>query len=141
LQPRRGSFLSFSADLASSGDDISELVTNLNQLVKSLQEVSVDLDRALKGSDAKLRQAINSLSASLGRAGETAETISRETDRLSRSLRSGVDVVVVDINNLAKDLSRAAQSVTSAMDRLDNPKALIAGPNAKSLGPGERLRE
>lgn len=129
----------FSTDLAKSGDDLSELVVNLNDLVGSLKVVSVDLQEMLKGSDPKWRKAIGSLHSTLSQAEEAVETVTEETELLSRSMRSGIDVLIVDINNVARDLSRAAQSVTAAMDRLDDPKALIAGPSERSLGPGEKL--
>ena len=77
----------------------------------------------------------------LENVGSTSKTVDRESEKLAKSFRSAIDLLVVDVNNVSKDISRAAQSVTAAMEQFDDPSSLLTGPSEGALGPGERIKE
>jgi len=129
----------FTSGLAASEEDFQALVKNLKEITDHLGKVSVSLEKTLKGSDRKLQVALDNMAEALAGFNQTAQTVNAESKKLSKTFTSGIDVVVVDINNVTKDISRAARSVSAAMEKLDDPKSIIVGPNEKSLGPGESL--
>ena len=45
----------------------------------------------------------------------------------------------LELTNVSRDVRTSADVLTTAGQRLSNPRAILFGPDKKQLGPGEKL--
>ncbi len=134
---------------------LPELLNNLNQMVsnaslffsdsnqkafsdtiKNLQSVSDRLQKG-EGDLAETLQSISDFSSELAKLGRN---FNQRIDGVSQAIESAADTVTREVSSLSQELSSTARSVSSTLENYENPRALIAGPNSESLGPGEGAR-
>lgn len=125
------------------------LVANKNSLVEAangIRDASVDtrlaaanvsqaasrIEKSVVGvstnADATLKQA----TATLGQMQQDASLIS---ERLQRLAETGT----LEITNVSRDVRTSADVLTTAGQRLANPRSILFGPSKQQLGPGEKL--
>lgn len=128
---RVGNILESVESLASSfaGDDrgIGDLVKNTETLITDLRDLSRTAEKTLKKISG---EPISELSSLLRELRELTTTIEASTR----------DLVVTQSNNLGRlseDLRRAAAALSRTMESFERPRALLSGPAAGELGPGE----
>lgn len=95
----------------------------------AVERVSSDAQPAIKQADATLRE--------LARA---VQALERETTTLAKQLEQATDSGAHEIRATAQELRSSAEILSRAADRLQDPRAVIFGPSAAQLGPGERMR-
>jgi phospholipid/cholesterol/gamma-HCH transport system substrate-binding protein len=95
----------------------------------AVERVSADAQPAIKQADATLRD--------LARA---VHALERETTALAKRLEQATDSGAHEIRATAQELRSSAEILSRAADRLQDPRAVIFGPSAAQLGPGERMR-
>jgi hypothetical protein len=59
---------------------------------------------------------------------------------VAAALERTADVGVNELRATTQELRSSAEIVARTAERLDNPRAIIFGPDASQLGPGEKLR-
>ena len=59
------------------------------------------------------------------------------SDALETGIKGGASISG-SLANLAESLTRAAKSMSATLDKFDNPKSILVGPQNSDLGPGER---
>lgn len=123
--------------LAENDDHLAKTLRNMDKLSVELLEITEPLKKISSEADGVFVELKDELLETVQSAKSTVQTVDTETKKMSRSFQAGVDVALVDLSKLSKDLSRAARSVSAAMDELSNPRELITGPSAAELGPGE----
>src|ERR687895_250931 len=64
----------------------------------------------------------------------------RDFSRAAAALERASDVSVNELRATAQELRSSAEVIARTADRLDDPRAVIFGPNPAQLGPGEKLR-
>lgn len=104
----------------------------LSSIGKSLDEFSRNLSRFTKESGPQISESLRSVSAA-------AAGINEETRKVSSSLRRSSELLVNDAHELTERLSTAAEKIAVAVESFENPRTIITGPSADSLGPGETL--
>ena len=126
-----------STTLAENDDHLAKTVKNMDLLSQKLLKVTEPLEALSESADGTIKEVRKRVLDGLEAVKEVATALNAETKKISDSLRSGVDLALVDLSKLTKDLSRAAQSVALTMDELSNPREIITGPSEGQLGPGE----
>jgi phospholipid/cholesterol/gamma-HCH transport system substrate-binding protein len=116
---------------------VDELLNAENREVMTQTLASIrDMAEAIK----KTAEAAEKAGASTDRAAVQATATLRELARASTALERAADVGVNELRATAQEVRSSAEIVARTADRLDNPRALIFGPNPAQLGPGEKLR-
>src|SRR6266850_1467127 len=131
--------------VAISGNDalvgVSELLSEQNRkelmaTVASIHRMSQAITTAagdLAQSGKELADAAQKARTAAQPAAEQASATLRDVSRAAQSFEQEFRVTAEQVRSSAEVVSRAA-------DRLDDPRALVFGPAAQQLGPGEKLR-
>jgi len=140
------------SQLEAIANDLPRLVAQLNGAVNSLSGFLTDENRAafsgilrnietISARFAEDDSALTGLAhdlAALSRSLRTfTDRLDTRTEEIVRSLTTTSTVVADESRNLSRDVSRAARSVVTTLERYKDPVALLAGPPPQALGPGE----
>ena len=103
---------------------------------KSSRDIAVAVERVSAGAQPAIKQA----DATLRDLARAVQSLERETTALARRLEQATDSGAHKIRATAQELRSSAEILSRAADRLQDPRAVIFGPSAAQLGPGERMR-
>ena len=103
---------------------------------KSSRDIAVAVERVSAGAQPAIKQA----DATLRDLARAVQSLERETTALARRLEQATDSGAHEIRATAQELRSSAEILSRAADRLQDPRAVIFGPSAAQLGPGERMR-
>lgn len=139
---------------------ISQTLANLNELSAHLAANKQSLDAVVQGirdasdefrfAGASISQAATRAEGSIAGVGSNAEATLNEAriaiDKLQRdaSLISGqiqqlTETTTLELTNVSRDVRTSTDALTTAGQRLSNPRAILFGPGQTQLGPGEKL--
>jgi phospholipid/cholesterol/gamma-HCH transport system substrate-binding protein len=118
-------------------DEVADvLVAGIVDFGKSSREIAVAVDRIGTGAQPAFKQA----DATLRELSRAVQSLEREATALARRLDHAADSGSHEVRATAQELRASAEILSRAADRLQDPRALIHGPSAAQLGPGERMR-
>jgi phospholipid/cholesterol/gamma-HCH transport system substrate-binding protein len=106
------------ASIRSMTDQIRKTAQSAERVVHSAERVAGSADAAAKEAGATLR----------------------DLSRAAAALERTADVGLHELRATTQELRSSAEIVARTADRLENPRALIFGPDPAALGPGEKLR-
>ena len=90
--------------------------------------------------DQKTAQSAERVAGSADAAATEASATLRDLSRAAAALERAANVSVHELRATTQELRSSAEIVARTADRLENPRALIFGPDPAQLGPGEKLR-
>ena len=118
-------------------DEVADaLVTSAVEFGKSSREIALAVERV----SASAQPAIKQTDATLRELARAVQSLERETTSLAKRLEQATDSSAHEIRATAHELRSSAEILSRAADRLQDPRAIIFGPSAAQLGPGERMR-
>ena len=103
---------------------------------KSSRDIAVAVERVSAGAQPAIKQA----DATLRDLARAVQALERETTALAKRLEQVTDSGAHEIRATAQELRSSAEILSRAADKLQDPRAVIFGPSAAQLGPGERMR-
>ncbi|MFN3543417.1 MAG: MlaD family protein [Thiobacillus sp.] len=139
---------------------ISQTLANLNELSAHLAANKASLDAAVQGirdasdefrfAGASISQAATRAEGSIVGVGNNAEAVlkeaaialqsfQREASLISQQIQQLTETGTLELTNVSRDVRTSADTLTTAGQRLSNPRAILFGPGAQQLGPGETL--
>lgn len=138
----------FAATLANLQQISDHLVSNRQALEAAVQGIR-DASDEFRFAGASITQAATSAEGSITAVGQNAQTALKEAARtlesmqkeaeiLSSKLQAISDTGALEFSAMSRDVRTAADSVTTAGQKLSNPKALLLGPGKQQPGPGEK---
>ncbi|MBT9591017.1 MAG: MCE family protein [Thiobacillus sp.] len=107
-----------SADIRLAAANVSQAATRIESSVVGVS----------KNADATLKEA----TATLGKLQLDAGLISERIQRLA-------ETGTLEMTNVSRDVRTSADVLTTAGQRLSNPRSILFGPGQQQLGPGEKL--
>ena len=127
---------------------IGQTLANLHVLSAHLAANRKNLDAMMQG----IRQASDEFrlaSASLAGMGSNAETaldeariamkkLQHDTSLISEQIQQLTETSTLELTNVSRDVRTSADTLTTAGQRLSNPRAILFGPGQTQLGPGEK---
>ena len=125
------------------------LAANKNSLVEAangIRDASVDtslaaanvsqaasrIERSVVGVSTHADVTLKQATATLGKMQQDASLIS---ERLQRLAETGT----LEITNVSRDVRTSTDVLTTAGQRIANPRSILFGPSKQQLGPGEKL--
>lgn len=118
-------------------DEVADaLAKSAVEFGKSSQDIAVAVERVSAGAQPAIKQA----DATLRELARAVQALERETTALAKRLEQATDSGAHEIRATAQELRSSAEILSRAADRLQDPRAVIFGPSAAQLGPGERMR-
>lgn len=138
---------------------ISSTLANLKELSDHLASNKQTLEQAVQGlkdasdefrfAGASIAQAATRAEGSIQAVGQNAQTalkeaavamesLRKETLAISGKLQALSETGSLELTAMSRDVRTGADAVTTAGQKLSNPKALLLGPGKQQLGPGEK---
>lgn len=130
-----------SRSLQASAAAFRESSQAFNQTMGSAQALIGPLGQEAGQTLRESRAALQSL-AETGRRLEQSvdaalKSVDREVGKLSQRSGDAVDVSVLELRSTAEELRASIELISRTLDRLQDPRAVLLGPSANQLGPGE----
>ena len=118
-------------------DEVADaLAKSAVEFGKSSRDIAAAVERVSAGAQPAIKQA----DATLRDLARAVQALERETTALAKRLEHTTDSGAHEIRATAQELRSSAEILSRAADRLQDPRAVIFGPSAAQLGPGERMR-
>jgi phospholipid/cholesterol/gamma-HCH transport system substrate-binding protein len=143
----RDAFKATLANLRELSSGLAERVGRFDEVALALEKTATDFGKASReiaaGVDNLSRSAqpvANQADIALRDLSKAAQALERATTTLSRSLDAATNTGVLELRATAQELRASAEILARAADRLQDPRAVIFGPNPAQLGPGEQMR-
>jgi len=139
---------------------ISQTLANLNELSGHLAANKESIDAAVQGirdasdefrfAGASISQAATRAEGSILSVGDNAnaalkeatlamEKLQRDAGLISGQIQQLTETGTLELTNVSRDIRTSADTLTTAGQRLSNPRAILFGPGQQQLGPGEKL--
>jgi phospholipid/cholesterol/gamma-HCH transport system substrate-binding protein len=139
---------------------ISQTLTNLNVLSSNLADSKDSMDAVMQGirdasdefrfAGASISQAATRAEGSIDNIGKNAEAtlkeassaiskLQRDASAISDRVEQLTEAGTLEMSNISRDVRTSADALTTAGQRLSNPRDILFGPGNKQLGPGEKL--
>lgn len=139
---------------------IRQTLANLNELSGHLAANKESLDAAVQGirdasdefrfAGASISQAATRAEGSIVSVGDNAnvalkeatlamEKLQRDAGLISGQIQQLTETGTLELTNVSRDIRTSADTLTTAGQRLSNPRAILFGPGQQQLGPGEKL--
>ena len=103
---------------------------------KASREIALGVETLSKSAQPVASQA----DATLRDLSKAAQALERATVTLSQSLDGATHTGMLELRATAQELRSSAEILARAADRLQDPRAVLFGPNPAQLGPGEQMR-
>lgn len=139
---------------------ISQTLANLNELSRHLATNKQDLTAAVRSirdasdefrlAGASIGQAATRAEVSIASVGQNADAalkeatvamvkLQRDASLISQQVQQLSESGMLELNSVSRDVRTSADMLTTAGQRLSNPRTILFGPDKKQLGPGEKL--
>lgn len=139
---------------------ISQTLANLNEITGHLAANKTSLDEAAKGirdASADIRLAAANVSQAASRIEGSVVEVSKNADAtlteataamgklqldtslISERIQQLAETGTLEMTNVSRDVRTSADVITTAGQRLSNPRSILFGPSKQQLGPGETL--
>ena len=127
-----------SADLAANKQDIQDALQGIKDASEQIKIAGVSVTQAATRSEANIQAVGQDASKALKEAAALMGNLQKESEVLSSKLQDFSDSTTLELTNISRDVRGGADALTTAGQRLSNPRAAIFGAGKKSLGPGEK---
>jgi phospholipid/cholesterol/gamma-HCH transport system substrate-binding protein len=139
---------------------ISQTLANLNELSAHLAANKQSLEAVVQGirdasdefrfAGASIGQAATRAEGSIVGVGQNADAALKEAvvamaklqhdaTLISERIQQLTETGTLELTNVSRDVRTSADTLTTAGQRLSNPRAILFGPSQQQLGPGEKL--
>ena len=139
---------------------ISQTLANINELSRHLAANKKNIDEALQGirdasetfrlAGASIGQAAIRTEGTVASVGQNADAALKEAAAAMAKMQHDASLIsdrvqqlseagTLEITNVSRDVRTSADVLTTAGQRLSNPRSILFGPDKKQLGPGETL--
>ena len=139
---------------------ISQTLANLNELSAHLADNKQSLDAVVQGirdasdefrfAGASISQAAtraegsivgvgNNAEAALTEARVAIEKLQRDASLISGQIQQLTETSTLELTSVSRDVRTSADTLTTAGQRLSEPRTILFGPGPQQLGPGEKL--
>jgi phospholipid/cholesterol/gamma-HCH transport system substrate-binding protein len=140
---------------------VTRTLANLNELSSHLVANKQSLDAAVQGirdasdefrfAGASISQAATRAEGSILSVGQDAEAalnearvamekLQRDANEIAERVRQFTETGTLELTNVSRDVRTSADTLTTAGQRLAEPRTILFGPSEQQLGPGEKLQ-
>jgi phospholipid/cholesterol/gamma-HCH transport system substrate-binding protein len=139
----------FSQTLANLNELSSHLAANKHSLETVVQGIR-DASDEFRFAGASISQAATRAEGSIVGVGKNADAALKEAVVAMNKLQLDANLITervqqlsetgsLELTNVSRDVRTSADALTTAGQRLSNPRAILFGPGQQQLGPGEKL--
>ena len=131
--------------LAVNGNDAligaSELLSEQNRKELMATVASIrSASQAIGAAAGDLAKSGRQIAAAAEKAGAAAQPTAEQATATLRDISRAAQAFEQEIRATAEEMRSSSEAVARAVDRLDDPRAVVFGPSRQQLGPGEKLK-
>ncbi len=127
-----------SGHLASSKGSLDAAIQGIRDASDEFRFAGASITQAATQAEGSITQVGQNAQATLQEAARTLESLQTETRLISERLQTLSDAGTLELGAMSRDVRTAADAVTTAGQKLSNPRALLLGPGKQQPGPGEK---
>lgn len=127
-----------SGHLASSKGSLDAAIQGIRDASDEFRFAGASITQAATQAEGSITQVGRNAQATLQEAARTLESLQTETRLISERLQTLSDAGTIELGAMSRDVRTAADAVTTAGQKLSNPRALLLGPGKQQPGPGEK---
>lgn len=120
------------SSLIEAANGIRDASADTRLAAANVSQVASRIESSVVGVSANADVTLKQATVTLGQLQQDASLIS---ERLQRLAETGT----LEITNVSRDVRTSADVLTTAGQRLSNPRSILFGPSKHQLGPGENL--
>lgn len=128
-----------SGHLAANRQTLTEAVQSIRAASDEFRRAGASIDQAANRADGTLASVGQNADAALKQAAVAMEQLQRDAGLISRQVQQLSESGTLQLNNVGRDVRAGADVLTTAGQRLSNPRSILFGPAKGQLGPGETL--
>jgi phospholipid/cholesterol/gamma-HCH transport system substrate-binding protein len=129
-----------SAGLAERVGQIDEVAGALAKSAADFGKASREIAAGVETLSKSTQPVANQADSTLRDMSKAAQALERATTTLAKTLDQATHAGVLELRATAQELRASAEILARAADRLQDPRAILYGPNPAQLGPGEQMR-
>ena len=124
--------------LVSNRQSLEAAVQGIRDASDEFRFAGASITQAATRAEGSITEVGKNAQTALKEAARTLESMQKEAQALSAKLQAISDQGALEFSAMSRDVRTAADSVTTAGQKLSNPKALLFGPGKQQPGPGEK---
>lgn len=126
-----------SGHLASNRQSLDAAIQGIRDASDEFRFAGASIAQAATRAEGSIAGMGQSTQTALKEAVRTLEGMQKETQAISEKLQALSDTGTLELGAMSRDVRTAADAVTTAGQKLSNPKAMLLGPGKQQAGPGE----
>lgn len=141
----RANFTATLANLEKISDHLVSSRQSLEAAVQGIRDASdefrfagASITQAATRAEGSITDVGQNAQQALKEAAQALESMQKEAQEISDKLQALSDAGTQDLGAMSRDVRTAADAVTTAGQKLSNPRALLLGPGKQQPGPGEK---
>lgn len=128
-----------SGHLAANKQNLTAAVQSIREAADEFRLAGASLNQAASHADGTITSVGRNADAALKEATAAIGKLQRDASLISERVQQLGETGTLEMTNVSRDVRTSAEVLTTAGQRLSNPRAILFGPDRKQLGPGEKL--
>ncbi|MDA8129211.1 MAG: MlaD family protein [Betaproteobacteria bacterium] len=128
-----------SRHLAANKQDLTAAVRSIRDASNEFRQAGASIGRAADRAEGSIASVGQNADTTLKEATEAIAKLQRDASLISEQVQRLSESSTLEMNSMSHDVRTGASALTTAGQRLSNPRAILFGPDKKQLGPGEKL--
>ena len=128
-----------SGHLAANRQDLTAAVRSIRDASDEFRLAGDSIGQAASRAEGSIASVGQNADAALKEASVAMEKLQRDASLISRQVQQLSETGTLEMTSVGRDVRTSADVLTTAGQRLSNPRTILFGPDRKQLGPGEKL--
>ncbi len=127
-----------SANLADNKQALTAAIKSVQDAAEEFRVAGVSITRAADSAEISLQSVSKNADGAIKQASSAMENLQRQTTDVSNRLQGLAEIGTLEFTSVSRDLRSSADSVSTAGQRLSNPRGILFGTGKQQPGPGEK---
>lgn len=128
-----------SSHLAANKQSLDALVQGMRDAADEFRFAGASISQAATRAEGSIVGVGDHANAALKEAVAAMEKLQRDAALIATRIQQFADTGSLEMTNVSRDVRTSADALTTAGQRLSEPRAILFGPSRQQLGPGEKL--
>ncbi len=128
-----------STHLAANKESLSAAVQGIHDASEEFRLASASIGQAATRAEGSIVSIGQNADAALKEATLAMEKLQHDAGLITEQIQQFTETGTLELTNVSRDIRTSADVLTTAGQRLSNPRTILFGPGQQQLGPGEKM--
>lgn len=128
-----------STHLAANKESLSAAVQGIRDASDEFRLASASIGQAATRAEGSIVSIGQNADVALKEATLAMEKLQHDAGLISEQIQQLTETGTLELTNVSRDIRTSADVLTTAGQRLSNPRTILFGPGQQQLGPGEKM--